>query len=437
MLTLNELLIFDTQNEHDYEHDLSKNINFSNPKIYNANGDIKKRWYVYFSYRNPDTGKLQRIKNIYGLANKYKTKEDRLSVLVMYRRSLLKFLKQGYNPFVDNSVLHLKLNPKEKVPTLSTIATPIPTTSPAIIEKQEETSMPLQEAFDFGLQLKEKIVSERTILDYKYKTISFIKWIKKNHPSIKQIHQINKKNVTEFLNATLLKTSGRSRNNYRSELSSILQVLEDNEIIKENFIKKIKVVRSIPQKNKTYTQEEQENIFEFLETKDPILLLYIKFISYGFMRPIEVCRLKVKDINLKEKTIKFKAKNGLLKTKIIPQILCDDLPDLQKLKSEGIFFTPGKFGENWNATVNNRRDHFSKRFRKVVKEKFNLGADYGLYSFRHTYITKLYRAIRENSSPFEAKSKLMLITGHTTMLSLEKYLRDIDAEQPEDYSEML
>jgi hypothetical protein len=28
----------------------------------------------------------------------------------------------------------------------------------------------------------------------------------------------------------------------------------------------------------------------------------------------------------------------------------------------------------------------------------------------------------------------MLITGHTSMSSLEKYLRDIDAELPEDYS---
>ncbi|MEE9407349.1 MAG: hypothetical protein V3V28_04650 [Polaribacter sp.] len=37
----------------------------------------------------------------------------------------------------------------------------------------------------------------------------------------------------------------------------------------------------------------------------------------------------------------------------------------------------------------------------------------------------------------EAKSTLMPITGHQTMVALEKYLRDIDAELPEDYSNML
>jgi hypothetical protein len=31
----------------------------------------------------------------------------------------------------------------------------------------------------------------------------------------------------------------------------------------------------------------------------------------------------------------------------------------------------------------------------------------------------------------------MPITGHSTMIALEKYLRDIDAELPEDYSEFL
>ena len=60
-----------------------------------------------------------------------------------------------------------------------------------------------------------------------------------------------------------------------------------------------------------------------------------------------------------------------------------------------------------------------------------------MYSFRHTFITKLYREMRKTSSQFETKSKLMLVTGHSTMTALEKYLRDIDAELPEDYSNLL
>jgi len=100
-------------------------------------------------------------------------------------------------------------------------------------------------------------------------------------------------------------------------------------------------------------------------------------------------------------------------------------------------FTPEEFGAKWDTEVDKRRDYFSKKFKRVVKDEFNLGEDYGLYSFRHTYITKVYRELRQTASPFEAKSNLMLITGHSSMTSLEKYLRDIDAELPEDYSKML
>ncbi|WP_290803489.1 hypothetical protein [Flavobacterium sp.] len=66
-----------------------------------------------------------------------------------------------------------------------------------------------------------------------------------------------------------------------------------------------------------------------------------------------------------------------------------------------------------------------------------MGKIMALYSFRHTYITKLYNELVKDTTPFEAKSKLMLITGHTTMTALEKYLRDIDAALPEDYSDLI
>jgi len=106
MSTFNELITIEHKSEHVLEHDLSNTKNFSAPKIYNANGDLAKRWYLYFSFRNPETHKMERIKNIYGKANLYKTKEDRLAVLSVYRRNLLKLLKEGYDPFEDNTVLH-------------------------------------------------------------------------------------------------------------------------------------------------------------------------------------------------------------------------------------------------------------------------------------------------------------------------------------------
>lgn len=66
MQSIHEFLTFTTKIEHDLEHDLKVLPLFSTPKIYTAKGDLSKRWYVYFSFRNPETGKLIRMANIYG-----------------------------------------------------------------------------------------------------------------------------------------------------------------------------------------------------------------------------------------------------------------------------------------------------------------------------------------------------------------------------------
>lgn len=432
MPNFNKLITFEYENEYESAYDLTIKRKYSDPKIYSAKGDLKKRWYVYFSFRDPKSGRMKRQTPFYGIANTFKTKEDRLSVLVTYRKVLLRLLKQGYDPYADNTDLHNSLRAKAKAPKdLKEVTTG---THEHI---SDEKKMTLQEAFDFGIKQKEKLLSTTTKRGYENKLKNFLKWMKTNHPGLESITDIDKKIVTSFLNDVLAKTSARNRNNFRTDLSSIVQVLVDNDIMAQNFIKKIPVLKSIPQRHKTYSQDTQEKIFDHLEVEDPILLLYIKFISYNLLRPIEVCRLKVKDINLKSRTIQFKAKNSPLKIKIIPDILWEDLPDLTKLDKESILFTPDKIGGTWETKIGNRRDYFSKRFKRVVKDYFDLGTDYGLYSFRHTFITKLYRALAKDFTPFEAKSRLMLITGHSSMYALEKYLRDIDAMLPADYSTML
>ncbi len=434
MFTLNDFLIFDIQNEYESEYDLSLKPFFSTPKIYSAKGDLSKRWYVYFSFREPNTGKLKRMKPIYGRTNKYKTKEERMSVLVTYRKSLLKLLKQGYNPFADNTELYNSVNSCSKQYKVQLVQS---SKIKVAVQKVEESSMSINEGFEFGLKLKEKLINSTTKRGYENKVKQLLKWIDKNYPALESINSLNKKIVTSFLNQVLDKTSARNRNNFRTELGSILQVLEDNEIIQENFIKKIPVLKSKPERNKAYSLEIQKEIFNFLEERDKILLLYIKFVSYGFMRPLEVCRIRIGDINLTTKTVQFKAKNSPLKTKIIPKLLWDELPDLVKMNKKHFLFTPETIGGDWDAEAENRRDHFTKRFKRVVKDHFELNKDYGIYSFRHTYTVKLYRQFRMSYAPFESKSRLMLITGHTSMTALEKYLRDIDAELPPDYSEML
>jgi integrase len=441
------------QNVHQTRHSLDKK-KFSEPKIYTGGVDItlwnelskeeqknaiSKDWYIYYKFLDATTGKLKRMPNIKGGCNRYKTKRERIAILSKLRDALEYLLEKGLNPYSEADLSLLDAETLSSSESKKTVTTPssnkpeVPATSDSIITEPIETVLSIKDAFEYALKIKKKSLNETSYMNFAGRINRFKKALDENAP----ITSLNRKQTNEYLNSILVSTSARNRNNTRIDLSSLFEVLANDEIIPENFIKKINTIKTKPERNKTYTPDMQENIYSYLEKNDPLLLLFIKFISYNFLRPVEVCRLKVGDLDIKDKKLYVQAKNKLVKIKIIPEILIKDLPDLSLMNKESFLFTPTQIGGEWISTENNRRDHFSKRFKTIVKDHFGLGADYGMYSFRHTFITKLYRELRKTYSPFEAKSILMNITGHSTMSALELYLRDIDAELPEDYSHLL
>ena len=413
-------------NEYRNAYVLTAKKNFSTPKIYDANGDLSKRWYVYFSFRNPATGLLAKQTPIYGNANTFKTKQERYEILNAYRKSMLALLEEGLSPYDDDASINESSIASENVTVLaSTIADVV------------ENDVTIAESFALGLKIKESVLSKTSFPGFSSNIKRFEKWLLASGiASSKSVLTITKKIVIHYLNEVLEKTSPRTRNNTRIDIGSLFQVWEDNELIKENFVKKINVLKATPERNKTYSNSLQADIYKYMEENDKILLLFVKFISYNYLRPIEVCRLRVGDLDLVDKKLYVRAKNSPVKTKIIPEILINELPDLSKMNKNHSLFTPLAIGGEWETSETDKRDYFSKRFKKV-KDHFELGKEYGLYSFRHTFITKLYSEFAKSMTPNEAKSKLMLITGHNTMDALEKYLRDIDAVLPEDYSSFL
>lgn len=406
-------------NEYANAYVLTAKKNYSEPKIYDANGNIAKRWYVYFSFRNPDTGLLVKQTPIYGGANNFKTKQERYEVLNAYRKSLKKLLEEGLSPYEDNEKTLEAISEKAPLQTTTT---------------KEDSAIAITDAFATAVNIKQSVLSRTSFPGFNSNVKRFEKWLLAK--GLANLLAINKKTVIEYLNEVLENTSPRTRNNTRIDLGSLFQTLEDNEIIPENFIKKINVLKATPERNKAYTNTLQTDIYKYMDENDKILLLFVKFISYNYLRPIEVCRLQVGDLDLVDRKLYVRAKNSPVKTKIIPEILINELPDLSKMNKNHYLFTPFTIGAEWETSETDKRDYFSKRFKKV-KDHFKLGKDYGLYSFRHTFITKLYSEFAKAMTPNEAKSKLMLITGHNTMDALEKYLRDIDAVLPEDYSRFL
>jgi hypothetical protein len=201
---------------HDLSHDLTIKKKYSEPVIYIANGNIKKPWYVYFSYRNPITQKLQRMDNIY--VSMTLDKKARMALLKQIKINLSDMLKKGFNPFdVDNLI-------------------------------EDEKNYTISEAFDFALNLKKEVLTGISYSNFKNRIKKFELWLNNNGFEKRFISTINKKVVNTYLNEVLLKTSPRNRNNTRTDISVLFQILENNDIISSNFIKSIDILNSKPEK---------------------------------------------------------------------------------------------------------------------------------------------------------------------------------------------
>lgn len=382
---------------------------FTTPKLYHGGKsyDLKKRWYIYFNYINPETGLMTRQTPIsFSLNFKHKDVPSRLKHFNILLNIIDDMLKKGYSPY-DKSL-------KEEI-------------------------FDTENSLNFALELKSKQIGKNTFKDYRSKINIFKNWLDKQNLLKGSIKNITKKDVNQFLNFILMSgnSNATNRNNYRSVLSSIFSLLEKNDYIEKNFVREISTLYSRPERNKTYDIDKAQDLILHIEKKAPTLGLLIKFISYNMLRPIEVCRLQVKDIELNSNPpiLRVRAKNKVAKTKIIPEVMLEELRQLDLTNPESYLITYKGVAET-NTYEGDRSLYFSKKFREI-KNEFGLGVNYGLYSFRHTYITKLYRELRKTNGQFETYDKLMLITGHSTLDSLKKYLRDIDAELPDDYSHLL
>lgn len=366
-------------------------------------GMLKKQWYIRWSYRDPNTGRMQRQLNIYGGTNEHKNYRGRMQILRTLQRNPENILINGFSPYDDNT--------NNITPTVF-------------------------EAIDNALDIKKSHTEHDSFIRFKSDIKKFKKHLKLKGFERRFITSVKKEDVNGFLNDIIKDVSPRSRNNYRTSIGTLWQTMEGNAIVEKNFVKSIPMLKSKPTRNKTFSDNQVDILFNYMNDNCPNLLLFIKFVSYSFLRPIEVCRLTVGSFDLKAKTLTVKTKGQESKTKIIPEILLSELPPLEGYNKDLSLFGSKSLITVWDISDGAKRGQKSREFKKV-KDIFNLGKEYGIYSFRHYFITKLYRSFREELSPFETKSKLMLITGHETMKAVEKYLRSIDAELPDDWSEYL
>ena len=91
---------------------------------------------------------------------------------------------------------------------------------------------------------------------------------------------MNKKILNQYLNFILETSRATNSNNTRTDLSSLVQLLVDNDIMVTNFVKSISILKAAPERNKTYSVKHESDILKYSKVNDPILLLRTQFIIY-------------------------------------------------------------------------------------------------------------------------------------------------------------
>ncbi|WP_163398138.1 tyrosine-type recombinase/integrase [Flavobacterium fluviatile] len=411
--------------------------NYSDVKLFIPKVDGKpsvlpnKRWYVYYYFRNPETGLMEKFKD-YCKINTYKTVNERKEIGKVWVDAYTLLLSQGLNPFADNPI-------SEKI-----LAEPLKKSvkpKAAETESFENIKYTVRTALNYAYDNKLGTWKESTASDYITRLNVFLQWTKANKLDKIDIAELKDVHVIAFMNwLTMPKPKGRgvggtSQDNYKRCLSGLFEKLVKDKIIDHNFLADVDTKKNDPIKNTPFTGYQVKEIREYLLQHDKQLYHFIQFVIFTFLRNREIIRLTAGDINLKEKYLKIETKTQARQTKRLvgPVLTYLNEINVSSLPKKAHLFTNTGAFEIWDASEKTKVDHFGNRFKKV-KNHFGYGDEYGIYSFRHTAALDLFFShIKKGLTEREAILKLMPATGHASEDALRNYLRDIGGMLPKDY----
>lgn len=390
---------------------------YSKPRLYipkikgTDKPDINKPWYVSFRYRN-EKGILEKFIEKKGI-NRIKTIAERKKAGQNLCKAIHRLLQEGYNPIEAR---------KQKL--------------------LEKTNFTIIEAFDLAYKERSKNWTDATKSSSSYQYRYFKNWLTDNKMAAMNIKDLKKRHIVIYLNELTDENArnAKTRNNHKLLISSLVSQLVHDDILEYNFVKDIPLLKSKANKNKPFTFEQLKSIKEYLQVNDPYLLQFMQFLTYSFLRNVEICRIRVKDVDLKNNriTVNTKTEENAVIFIVDPLRKILDTMELEKYSPDHFIFTPNKTPGEWLSGEKQRVSYFSKRFTKLKKaigEDIGLAKEHSIYSCRHNAVLNLYNSkLKQGLTDLEAKHQLMPITRHKSLSGLENYLRNIGALLPKDYS---
>ncbi|MCC7298059.1 MAG: tyrosine-type recombinase/integrase [Bacteroidia bacterium] len=370
-------------------------------KVHNRRGDITKQWFVEFQYWDEKTDGFKRHRET-GDANRITKPKLRQEALEELAAQINAKLKEGWNPNTNGY-------------------------EDEVIYSQDswETCVPII--------LGDKIQSTAIgYAQYKYILANFTDYLKRRRLDTEHPKKIEKSVIMDYLswrlNTTNIKRSTRDRD--LVILKCAFKVLILRGIIKINPCDAIPRLGDRPERNETYSPDQLKDLIAYLEQNNTKMLCFCVLVMAA-IRPSEIRRLQIKDIDLKAGTVRIKntkSKNAYPRVARIPSVL---LRFLKHLKIEGVnpeyyIFHPSGVPQ---PTMHTNKYYWSKEF-SAIKEKLGFGSNITRYSLKHTVLTEMYNT-------GASTEELMAYGGFKTLDALQSYLKKQVIPVPADPSHRL
>lgn len=329
----------------------SEVLNFTYPRLHTG-----KKWYVDFMSFDPAVGAMKRKKYHLDGIPKITDRRKRAAELI---ESLTKLLRQGWSPWVgsDEGKIYVKID--------------------AAFERYRKSLTKIekyttQKSYTSFLNNLEIYISEQVLRPM-------------------YVYQLNAGFFSDFLDWLFFEreVSARTRNNYRAWCSALMAFFVEREFVTSNPVEKIKPIPEQPKKRQPLDSRMLRRLQSYLEETDRMMLLACRMEYYTFIRPQELCSVKISDISVKEQSVfipssasknKRDGKVGL-NAEIIKLMV-----DLGVLSKPGDWYL---FGDKMRPSkVKGSSEQFRRKWIKVRKA-LKWGDEYQFYSLKDSGIRDL------------------------------------------------
>ncbi len=338
---------------------LASIISYTTPKLHTG-----KNWYIDFTAYDPLEQKMKRKKYMLDNIPKLTDRRKRANEIIT---NLNIKLRSGWNPWANVE------NSRQYTP---------------YIDIMQRYHIYLEKLYAAGT------IKENTLKDYEKRLRIFEAYTAKHIPAIVYAYQIDQSFISDFLDYILLDrdSSARTRNNYRTWLSSLCSWMIEKQYLITNPVEKIRMLQEEEKKRSALTVSDIQKLKKYLQKENPHFLLLCQFAYYTFIRPDEITNIRLSDIYINEQKVFIASsisKNrhdgmvGLNDTliKSMLELNVFDSPNDYYLFGKGFKPSPEK------VTTKVYRNYFNK-----VRAKLKFPDSYQFYSLKDTGIRDLANA---------------------------------------------